>query len=310
MCIVLCYALGRGAMGLFEDTAWKFYFFRYIIEMAVPYREMPWGARQEEDMDYIFQIILFVGVGLGLNQVVNLIYRLASKKTNTIHLRFLKSIINVMIDVVVIYSLVQQFEITKDISKALLQSGTLIVAIATFAAQHALANVISGISVSASKPYNVNEKIRVIQGGTVIAEGMVMDVTIRHTVIRQFNGECCIVPNSIMDSAVIINTNYTENVGNFIEVPVSYESDIDKAIYLMKEICEDHPLTIDTDKSSVTVSNFAADGVTLKTTIWTKNLNDSFRACSDIRADLVKGFRQNGIEIPYQTVTVHNGEKP
>ena len=107
------------------------------------------GARREEDMDYIFQIILFVGVGLGLNQVVNLIYRLASKKTNTIHLRFLKSIINVMIDVVVIYSLVQQFEITKDISKALLQSGTLIVAIATFAAQHALANVISGISVSA-----------------------------------------------------------------------------------------------------------------------------------------------------------------
>ena len=166
--------------------------------------------------------------------------------------------------------------------------------------------MISGISVSAAKPYNVNEKIRVIQGGTVIAEGMVSDVTIRQTVIRQFNGECCIVPNSIMDSAVIINTNYTENVGNFIEVTVSYDTDIEKAISVMKETCAAHELTIDSDKSSVTVSNFVADGVTLKTTIWTKNLNDSFKACSDIRAALVKEFRKHGIEIPYQTVTIHN----
>lgn len=258
-------------------------------------------------MHFLLKIALFVGVGLALNQMVNLGYRFISKKTNAIHLRFFKSAINVFIDVVIIYSLVQQFEITKDISKALLQSGTLIVAIATFAAQQALANVISGISVSAAKPYNVNEKIRVIQGGTVIAEGMVIDVTIRQTVIRQFNGECCIVPNSIMDSAVIINTNYTENVGNFIEVVVSYDTDIEKAVSVMKEICAEHELTIDTDKSSVTVSSFVADGVTLKTTIWTKNLNDSFKACSDIRAALVKEFKRNGIEIPYQTVTIHNG---
>lgn len=256
-------------------------------------------------MHFLLKIGLFVAVGLALNQLVNLIYRLVSRKTNAIHLRFFKSIINVLIDVVIIYSLVQQFEITKDISRALLQSGTLIVAIATFAAQQALANVISGISVSASKPYNVNEKIRVIQGGTVIAEGMVLDVTIRHTVIRQFNGECCIVPNSIMDSAVIINTNFTENVGNFIEITVSYDTDIEKAIAVMKRICAEHELTIETEKSSVTVSGYTPDGLTLKTTIWTRNLNDSFKACSDIRIALVEAFRKNGIEIPYQTVTVH-----
>ncbi|EOT24547.1 hypothetical protein C805_02759 [Eubacterium sp. 14-2] len=256
-------------------------------------------------MHFLVKIGLFIGVGLALNQLVNLIYRIVSKKTNAIHLRFLKSIFNVMIDVVIIYSLVQQFEITKDISKALLQSGTLIVAIATFAAQQALANVISGISVSASRPYNVNEKIRVLQGGTVLAEGMVTDVTIRHTVIRQFNGECCIVPNSIMDSAVIINTNFTENVGNFIEITVSYDTDIEKAVAVMKKICEEHELTIETEKSSVTVSGYTPDGLTLKTTIWTRNLNDSFKACSDIRIALVEGFRENSIEIPYQTVTVH-----
>ena len=68
----------------------------------------------------------------------------------------------------VLYSLAQQFEVTKDISKTLLQSSSLFIAIATFAAQQALSNVISGISVSLSKPYNVDEKIRMNGNRTIL----------------------------------------------------------------------------------------------------------------------------------------------
>lgn len=92
---------------------------------------------------------------------------------------------------------------------------------------------------SLSKPYNVNEKIKVMQNGNVIAEGMVKDVTLRHTVIGQFNGESCIVPNSIMDSSVIVNTNFTKNVGNFVEIEVSYDTDIEEAIRIMCRKCID-----------------------------------------------------------------------
>ena len=156
-------------------------------------------------MNLLSKIGLFFGVILLSNYVVSLIFRYIAQKTKAVHLRFTKSAINVIIDVIAFYSLAQQFEMTKDISKVLLQSGSLILAIATFAAQQALGNVISGISLSMSKPYNVDEKIRVIQGGTVIAEGLVKDVTLRHTLIYQFNGETCIVPNSVMDSAVVID---------------------------------------------------------------------------------------------------------
>ena len=232
-------------------------------------------------MDLFFKVGIFIGVALVLNYVVNLVYKYVLKKTKAIHLRFSKSVVNVMIDVVVIYSLAQQFDITKDISKVLLQSGSLIIAIATFAAQQALGNVISGISISASKPYNEDEKIRVVQGGTVIAEGIVKDVTLRHTVIYQFNGESCIVPNSVMDA------------------------DVEKAIQIMKKVCAEHTLTLNTEANAVTASGYTQNGIVLKTTIWTENLNDSFQACSDIRIALVAEFRKNGIEIPYQTVTVN-----
>lgn len=257
-------------------------------------------------MGFLPTIGIFVGVIVVSNYLVSLVFNYLSKKTKAVHLRISKCAIIVIIDIITIYSLAQQFDLTRDISKVMLQSGSLILAIATFAAQQALGNVISGISLSVSKPYNVDEKIRVIQGGTVIAEGLVKDVTLRHTLIYQLNGETCIVPNSVMDSSVIINTNFTENIGNYVEILIGFGADIEKAISIMRKICAEHELTLNTEANAVTASGYTQNGVTLKTIIWTRNLNDSFRACSDIRIALIKEFGKNGIKIPYQTVTISN----
>ncbi|MCI8737973.1 MAG: mechanosensitive ion channel family protein [Lachnospiraceae bacterium] len=253
-------------------------------------------------------VVGFIGVTFVLIQIVNLIFRRLERKNNAAHLRFSRSVIKVFIIVMTIYALAQQFDMTKDMSTALLQSGSLVIAVATFAAQQALSNVISGFILAFSKPYNVNDKIRVSQGNSVIAEGIVTDITLRHTIINQYNEESCIVPNSVMDSAVITNTNYTENIGNFMEITVGYDSDIPKAMELMKRICAGNMLTLNTMENKVFVKGYSADGVILKTTVWTKNLNDSFQACSEIRLALVQEYLNHGIEIPYQTVTVKSRE--
>ena len=256
----------------------------------------------------IVMVVGFIGVTFVLIQIVNLIFRRLERKNNAAHLRFSRSVIKVFIIVMTIYALAQQFDMTKDMSTALLQSGSLVIAVATFAAQQALSNVISGFILAFSKPYNVNDKIRVSQGNSVIAEGIVTDITLRHTIINQYNEESCIVPNSVMDSAVITNTNYTENIGNFMEITVGYDSDIPKAMELMKRICAGNMLTLNTMENKVFVKGYSADGVILKTTVWTKNLNDSFQACSEIRLALVQEYLNHGIEIPYQTVTVTSRE--
>ena len=116
------------------------------------------------------------------------------------------------------------------------------------------------------------------------------------------------MPNSVMDSAVVINTNFTENIGNYVEIEIGYGADIEKAVEIMRRICVEHELTLNTEANAVTASGYTQNGVTLKTIIWTQNLNDSFRACSDIRIALVREFGKSGIEIPYQTVTISNYE--
>ena len=259
-------------------------------------------------IDQIILVAVFIGVAVVLIQIINLVFRRLEKKNKAAHLRFTRGIFKAIIIVLTVYTLAQQFEVTKDMSTVILQSGSLVIAVATFAAQQALANVISGFSLAYSKPYKVNDKIRVLQGNSVIAEGIVADITLRHTIISQYNDESCIVPNSVMDSSVIINTNYTENIGNFMEITVGYDSDIDLAILLMKQICSEHELTLNTMENKVFVKGYSADGVILKTTVWTRNLNDSFQACSDIRLSLVKKYLEQGIEIPYQTVTLTTKE--
>lgn len=260
-------------------------------------------------MSILSTIGIFAAVILASNYLVSLVFKYLSKKTKAVHLRFSKCAVNVILDIIAFYSLAQQFEVTRDISKVLLQSGSLIVAIATFAAQQALGNIISGFSLSMSKPYEVEDKIKVVQGGSIIAEGIVQDITIRHTIIRQFNGESCIVPNSVMDASVITNTNYTENIGNFMEIEIGYSADIDKAMDIMQKICINHELTLNTESNKVFIKGYTQNGMILKTTVWTKNLDDSFRACSDIRAVLVKEFQKNNIEIPYHTVTMCSGQE-
>ncbi len=256
-------------------------------------------------MHTVLTIAIFIGVGLVLNQIINLVFRYIEKRNPAAHIRFSKSVLNVMITVITIYSLMQQFEVTREMSTAILQSGSLIIAVATFAAQQALGNVISGFSLSFSRPYNVNDKVRVVQGGGIIAEGIVTDITLRHTIISQYNGESCIVPNSVMDSSVITNTNFTENVGNFMEIEISYESDIDKAMEIMREVCAGNELSLNTKENKIFVKGYSVNGVVLKTTVWTKTLDDSFQACSEIRKALVEEYRAAGITIPYQTVTVY-----
>ena len=260
-------------------------------------------------MNNVWKLAVFIAAELVLTQMISLIFRMISRRNKGVHLRYAKSAINVTIIVVGVYSLAQQFDITKDISKVLLQSGSLIVAIATFAAQQALGNIISGFSLSMSKTYEVEDKIKVVQGGGIIAEGIVQDITIRHTIIRQFNGESCIVPNSVMDASVITNTNYTENIGNFMEIEIGYSADIDRAMDIMQKICINHELTLNTESNKVFIKGYTQNGMILKTTVWTGNLDDSFRACSDIRAELVKEFLKNDIEIPYQTVTIYNEQE-
>ncbi|MBQ9511565.1 MAG: mechanosensitive ion channel family protein [Lachnospiraceae bacterium] len=252
----------------------------------------------------VIAILTFVSI-----MICNRVFRMIYKRKNRLHLKFMNSVINVVISVVGAYACLTQFEVTKEVSTTLLRSGTLIVAVLTFAAQKALANVIAGFSISASRPCDIGQKVRILSGSSVIAEGLVTDMTIRHIVIEQYDGQSCIVPNSVVDEAVIVNTNYSSPYGNILEVDVAYDTDIDRAKEIIVATCMEEPLLIKKDTLKVTVSRLTSNGLVLKFTVWTKELDESFTASSNLRQHVVEALRANHITIPYNTVTIDRGSE-
>lgn len=187
--------------------------------------------------------MIYIAAGIAIIVILiilfNFLFRKIMNKRDSLPIRFTHHMCNFVIIVIGVYIIGNGFEVTKDVSQNLLHNGALLVAILTFAAQQTLGNIISGFSVSVSKPLDIGDKVKLMQDGTIIAEGIVKGMTVRHVVIEQFDGQSCIVPNSMVDKCVIVNTNFVEHVGNFMEIEVAMDTDIEKAKSVIRQLCSE-----------------------------------------------------------------------
>lgn len=256
----------------------------------------------------IVQSILTVIVFYFILKIVNYVLHQFYLKHNEIHWVYLGNVVKIVIVLMCLSVIGSQYPITSQISAELLKSTSLIVAILGFAAQEVLRDVIAGMVISFSKPYNIGSRINI---SSINITGIVEDITLRHTVIKCYDNSRVIVPNSSINKDILKNSDYEDSViGNFLEIGIGYESDIRLACSILQSVVLANPLVIDkskgnTDKScSVQVKELAENCIILKTTIWTKNIDDNFNACSDIRIELKEAFEKAGIQIPYTNRTV------
>ena len=260
-------------------------------------------------MNTVYAVAIIIVMTYLLLRVASIIFKRMSLKSNALHLKFTYSCVKATIIIIGLSLIGAQFPATAEISKVLLQSTSLFVAVAGFAAQSVLADVISGMMISFSKPFNIGDRVTLKTSGIT---GLVEDITIRHTVIKTFYNSRLVIPNSIINKEILENSDYSgDYIGNLIEIGISYESDIDKAIEIMADTIENNELTLDIreDKTvgqavNVQVKELGVSAVILKAVVWTKDTNDNFTACSEIRKSIKENFDAAGIEIPYNKLDV------
>lgn len=258
---------------------------------------------------YIF-IGIFLVVSLLVLWVVRKIFAKIYNKKRTTTVKFFKSLTTIVLLVIITYTVLSQFEATKDVSKTLLQSGSLIIALATFSGQKVLGNLISGLVISSVKPFNIGDKIILMSGGQKVTEGVVIDINTRHTTIRGIDDKCSMIPNGVLDEMIIINANTMDNNGYALEMECSFDSDVNKAIEIMQSEIDKNELTLNGKGVSYQTlcAALTANGYLLKSIIWTKNIGDNFTACSQLRISICEEWKKNGIAIPYQTITIENNK--
>ena len=224
-----------------------------------------------------------------------------------IHLKFAKNLTQGIIVIIGLYNLGMRFTGFQSFSKSLLTSSSLLVVVLGFAFQTSLEDFIAGILISIFKPFNIDDRIT-LQGLNI--SGYIENITIRHTIVRTFTNNRLIVPNSIMNKAVIENTHMVDpETSNFIDVLITYDSDVNLAKEIMQEVISSHPSFIDSrnpqdikdkkPKVRVFVRELAPSGVALRANVRTSDVDTNFRACSEIRETLLKEFKNRGVEFAY-----------
>lgn len=199
----------------------------------------------------------------------------------------------------------------KTFSISLMAGAGVLAIIIGFASQQAFSNIVSGIMIAIFKPIRVGDRIKI--GPEVF--GVVEDITLRHTVIRNFENKRLILPNSKISEETIENANYgDEKVCRYVDFGISYDSDIDKAMNIIRNEAEKHSLCFDNRKEKekkedvemidVRVVGFGDSSVNLRAWVWAKNPADAFKMGCDLNKSIKERFDREGIEIPFPYRTV------
>lgn len=261
----------------------------------------------EENWKLILTIAVIVFSGFSLCKIGDWLFKKLTKK-EYLHTKYMKYIAKLFVALVCIGLIANLFPNTKRALSLLLASSGLIVAVLGFAAQESLSNMINGLFISIFKPFEIGNRVTLVNSNIT---GNIEDLTLRHTVIRTVTNTRLIIPNSTMNKEIIENSHYTDTrAANLFDVWVSYESDLRLAMTIVADLIEAHPLTIDvrTDFSNpmvnVLVRELGENGICLRATVWTANVDDNFKACSDLRILVKEQFAKNQISIPYRHLQI------
>jgi len=131
--------------------------------------------------------------------------------------------------------------------------------------------------------------------------GIVSKLTARYLVLRSSDGTEAIIPNETMIASTVINHSYSNREMRLaIPVQISYQSDLNQAMTLIRQAAEGHPRVLKNPEPKVFLKAFGDNGIDLEMGIW---INDSeegqLNLRSDINLEIWRRFREEDIEIPY-----------
>jgi small-conductance mechanosensitive channel len=171
-----------------------------------------------------------------------------------------------------------------------------------FGAQNLVKDIINGVFILVENQYGRNDVVT-IAGIT----GLVEDINLRRTILRDLDGTVHFIPHSQIETA----SNWTKGFSRInLNVAVSYSTDLDHAIEVINrvghEMAEDPDLAhkLKTPPSVLRVDRLGDSAIELKVVAETLPL-EQWGLMGELRLRLKRAFDAEGIVIPFPQRTVH-----
>lgn len=188
----------------------------------------------------VWRVVLAVGIGWGANLlaqgVVNRTFRSVSglerveQRRGRLEVlrRLLSRAVSVAIFVVVGIMVLQAFGAEPTPLVAVTSVAGIAIGIA---AQPLLRDTVSGFFIILEDQYAVGDYVTIAS-----VTGIVEDVSLRRTRLRDLGGQLYTIPHSIIDKTT--NISRAGEMGATVDVKVAYEDDIERVLSLLAEVCK------------------------------------------------------------------------
>lgn len=271
----------------------------------------------KETFNYILLVFITLIVAIVLSMILKkmlsvFISKYAKKlRTDPTNFSFIKNSVGFIIYTAAIIFIFFKIPYLKSLGTALFAGAGILTVVIGFASQKAFSNIISGVFILIFKPFKISDIIEFKDG----QKGVVEEITLRHTLIKDYENRRIIIPNSIISEETIINSNIQdEKIRKHIKFSISYDSNIDKAIDIIREEAEKHPLLVENRTKEdlannaplviirvIALSDYSVD---IKAYVWTAGNDNAFILKCDLLKSVKERFGREGIEIPFPYRTI------
>ncbi len=258
-----------------------------LAEMATAYLPKVLGAL----------LTLLIGFWL-VGRITNVLRKgLEKNKMEASVVRFVSSLVNVGLKVLVLLSVARMFGIETTSFIAIFTA--LAFAVGT-ALQGGLAHFAGGVLILTFKPYKVGDLVTIGGGQT----GRVEEIQVFNTVLKTLDNKHIIIPNAMVTNNIITNISGQGIVGVEFSFNISYKADIDKAREVILETAKACPYILDEPAYGVVVAQWGESAVVLASRPFCKQ-EDYWDTFFYMNEHVKKALDKAGVQIPFNQLDVH-----
>lgn len=212
--------------------------------------------------------------------------------------QFVDSILKFGLYALLVFMIAIRFGVESSSVAALIASAGVAIGLAV---QGSISNFAGGILILILKPFVVGDYI-VVNGESM--EGTVKEIQIFYTKLATVDNQRVVVPNSILTENSLTNVTARPERQLDLKVGISYDSDLKKAKSLIENMLHTDEHIIQDEEIKVFVDSLADSAVVIGLRAWVST--DQYWATRWKLLEQIKlTFDEEGIEIPYNQLTVH-----
>ena len=165
-----------------------------------------------------------------------------------------------------------------------------------FGLQKTASNYISGFIILLDHSVRIGDVVTVDN-----RYGEITQITNRYTVVKSLDGTEAIIPNETMITSTVINHSFSNRQVRILsQVQISYDSPLDQAMDILREIARNQARVLREPAPEVFVRELADHGVILELVTWISDPEEGQLGLrSALNLEILRRFPAAGISFPY-----------